>query len=208
MREQIDKRALAIASNLSDAAAGHMLRNDLLALNALLEKYTFDDGLAYAFIRDSGGAITVHTLQTLPSEVDQGLPAPGQRVPSRRELSVQGKLAYETSVPVLDGQLGMVHVGFWRDAVEKEIRWAVLPLIAVIGIIPVVGVALSFVLAQMIAAPIIRLRKVAEEVIQGDLETCGTYSKSYPEVDDLARSLERMRASLRAAMSRLRRELG
>jgi len=208
VREQVDKRALAVARNLSDAAAGHMLRNDLLSLNALLEKYTFDDGLAYAFIRDNAGAITVHTLERLPSELHQGLPAPGQRVPWRRELFVQGKSVYETSVPVLDGQLGMVHVGFWGDAVEQEIRRAILPLIAITGIIPLVGVALSFVLAQMIAAPIIRLRKVAEEIIEGDLETCGTYSKSYPEADDLARSLERMRASLRAAMSRLRREVG
>ena len=208
LHEQFDKRALAVASNLSDAAAGHILRNDLLALNALLQKYTFEDGLAYAFIRDSGGAITAHTLETLPSELDQRLPQPGQRTPWRRELSLQRKSVYETSVPVLDGQLGMVHVGFWGDAVEKEIRWSILPIIAVIGIIPLVGVALSFVLAQMIAAPIIRLRRVAEEITEGDLETCGTYPKSYDEVDDLARSLERMRASLRAAMSRLRRELG
>ena len=208
LREQFDKRALAVARNLSDAATGHMLRNDLLALNALLQKYTFEDGLAYAFIRDSGGAITAHTLETLPSEFDQRLPEPMQRVPWRRELSLQGKSVYETSVPVLDGQLGMVHLGFWGDAVEKEIRRAILPVIAVIGIIPLVGVALSFVLAQMIAAPIIRLRKVAEQITEGDLETCGTYPKSYHEVDDLARSLERMRASLRAAMSRLRRELG
>ena len=207
-REQVDKRGLTVARNLSDAAASHMLRNDLLALNTLLRKYLYDDGLAYAFIRDSRGAITAQTLETLPAEFHQRLPAPRQRMPWRRELMLQGKSVYETSVPVLDGQLGTVHVGFWGDAVEKEIRWAILPVIAAIGIIPLVGVALSFVLAQMIAAPIIRLKKVAEEIVEGDLERSGTYPKSYHEIDDLARSLERMRASLRAAMSRLRRELG
>jgi two-component system, cell cycle sensor histidine kinase and response regulator CckA len=184
-----------------------MLSNDLLALNTLLRKYTFEDGVAYAFIRDSGGAITAHTLETLPTELQQRLPAGGQRMPSRRELSLQGKSVYETSVPVLDGQLGVVHVGFWGDTVEKEIRWAILPVVAVMGIIPLVGVALSFVLAHLVAAPILRLRKVAEEIIEGDLETCGEYPKSRDEIGDLARSLERMRASLRAAMSRLRREL-
>ena len=207
LRDQLDKRALAVARNLSDAAAGPMLSNDLLALNTLLRKYTFEDGVAYAFIRDSGGAITAHTLETLPTELQQRLPAGGQRMPSRRELSLQGKSVYETSVPVLDGQLGVVHVGFWGDTVEKEIRWAILPVVAVMGIIPLVGVALSFVLAHLVAAPILRLRKVAEEIIEGDLETCGEYPKSRDEIGDLARSLERMRASLRAAMSRLRREL-
>jgi HAMP domain-containing protein len=129
-------------------------------------------------------------------------------VPWRRELLLQGKPIYETSVPVLDGQIGVVHVGFWGDAVEKEIRRAILPLIAIIAIIPVVGVALSFVLAHWIAGPIIRLRKVAEEIIEGNLEAPGEYTKSRDEIGDLARSLERMRASLGAAMSRLRSELG
>jgi HAMP domain-containing protein len=208
LREQLDKRALAVARNLSDASAGYILSNDLLALNTLLRKYTFLAEFAYAFVQDSGGAITAYTLETLPPEFHQTVRSGSERVPWRRELLLKGKPIYETSVPVLDGQIGVVHVGFWGDAVEKEIRRAILPLIAIIAIIPVVGVALSFVLAHWIAGPIIRLRKVAEEIIEGNLEAPGEYTKSRDEIGDLARSLERMRASLGAAMSRLRRELG
>src|SRR5206468_1450288 len=36
LRDQFDKRALAIATNLSDAAAGHIVGKNLLALNALI----------------------------------------------------------------------------------------------------------------------------------------------------------------------------
>lgn len=208
LREQLDKRALAVARNLSDASAGYILSNDLLALNTLLRKYTFLEEFAYAFVQDTGGAITAHTLETLPAEFHQTVRSGSERVPWRRELLLQGKPIYETSVPVLDGQIGVVHVGFWGDAVEKEIRRAILPLIAIIAIIPVVGVALSFVLAHWIAGPIIRLRKVAQQIIEGDLEAPGEYTKSRDEIGDLARSLERMRASLGAAMSRLRSELG
>lgn len=207
LREQVDKRALAVARNLSDASAGYMLSNDLLALNTLLRKYTFPDGLAYAFIRDSRGAITAHSLERFPPELQEGLSAGGERVPWRRELSLQGRAVYETNVPVLDGQLGVVHVGFWGDAVEKEIRRAILPLIAALGIVPLVGMALSFFLAHWIAAPIIRLTKVTERIIEGDLDASGEYPNSRDEIGDLARSLERMRASLRAAMLRLQREL-
>jgi HAMP domain-containing protein len=67
--------------------------------------------------------------------------------------------------------------------------------------------ALSFFLAHWIAAPIIRLTKVTERIIEGDLDASGEYSNSRDEIGDLARSLERMRASLRAAMLRLQREL-
>jgi type II secretory pathway predicted ATPase ExeA/HAMP domain-containing protein len=207
VREQLDKRALAIATNLSDASAGHIVGNDLLPLNTLLRKYSFLDGLAYAFVQNREGAIVAHSLATFPPELRQGLPLGRQRVASRRELSLQGKPIYETSAPVLDGQLGAVHVGFSGDAIENEIRLALLPMIGIIAGISLLGVVLSFIVAHWIARPIVRLAEVAEKITKGDLQTCGEYPNSRDEIGDLARSLERMRASLRAAMSRLGHEL-
>ena len=124
LRDQLDKRALAVATNLSDATAGHLVGRNLLALHALLRKYSLLDGVAYAFVEDNKGEIIAHTLETFPPEVRQGLPAGGQRETRRRELSWRDKTIYETSVPVLEGQVGTVHVGFWADAVEKEIKSA------------------------------------------------------------------------------------
>jgi hypothetical protein len=39
LREQVDQSALLLASNLSDAAAGHLAGGNLLALHALARKY-------------------------------------------------------------------------------------------------------------------------------------------------------------------------
>ena len=206
LREQFEKRALTIATNLSEASAGHIVGRNLLELNTLLQKYTFLDGLAYAFVQNSEGAIVAHTLGTFPPELHQGLPVGRQRVANRRELSLQEKPIYETSVPVLDGQVGTIHVGFWGDAMEKEIQSALLPLMGIIAIVPIVGAVLSFLMAHWIVRPISRLTEVAERITKGDLQTSGEYPKSRDEIGDLARSLERMRASLRAAMARLGHE--
>src|SRR5205809_594881 len=84
LRDQLDKRALAIATNLSDAAAGHIVGKNILALNALTGKYTLLDGLAFAFIEDSAGEIVAQTLGTFPPELRHGLPVGGgQRLPYR-----------------------------------------------------------------------------------------------------------------------------
>jgi len=206
LREQFEKRALTIATNLSEASAGHIVGKNLLELNTLLQKYTFLDGLAYAFVQDSQGAIVAHTLGTFPPELRQGLPVGRQRVANQRELSLQEKPIYETSVPVLDGQVGTIHVGFWGDAMEQEIQSALLPLMGIIAIVPIVGAVLSFLMAHWIVRPISRLTEVAERITKGDLQTSGEYPKSRDEIGDLARSLERMRASLRAAMARLGHE--
>jgi two-component system, cell cycle sensor histidine kinase and response regulator CckA len=208
LREQVDQSALLLASNLSDAAAGHLAGGNLLALHALARKYTLLDGVAYAFIKDGKGNVAAHTFGTFPSELQQGLSRTEQRQVERRELSLAGASAYETSVPILDGRLGAVHVGFWKAAVEKERQRILVPLIGIMIFIPVVGALLSFFLAHWMVRPLVGLTEIADKVTMGDLETSvsGKCVTSRDEIGDLARSLERMRSSLKAAMLRLGRE--
>ena len=208
LRDQIDKRVLAISGNLSNAAAGPAVARDLLALHAMASKYTLLDGVAYAFIEDAKGEIIAHTLDNFPVVVRQGLSNSEPRQSSHREVAVGDKTVYETAVPILDGQLGRVHVGFWADTIEKEIQRALVPLLGVIALVPFLGALISFVLAHWIVRPIAGLTEVADKVTMGDLETAVSADcvKSRDEIGDLARSLERMRSSLKAAMLRLGRE--
>jgi two-component system, cell cycle sensor histidine kinase and response regulator CckA len=207
LRDQLDKSALAIATNLSDAAAGHLVGRNLLALHALARKYSLLDGVAYVFVEDNKGQILAHTLVTFPPELGEKLPA-GQRETMRRELSLGGRPIYETSAPVLEGQMGSVHVGFWADTMEAEIQNALLSMVGIISIVPLVAALLSFLLAHWIVKPIKGLREVADKVTRGDLETSVSekFVAARDEIGDLARSLERMRSSLKAAMLRLERE--
>jgi two-component system, cell cycle sensor histidine kinase and response regulator CckA len=209
LREQLDKRALAIATNFSDAAAGHVGSRNLLALHALATKYTRLEGVAYAYVADGTGEVVAHTLRAFPEEFRQELSAGRQHELRRRELLLQERTVYETAVPVLEGQMGSVHIGFWADSVHTEIQRALIPIVGIIAVIPGVGAILSFLLAHWIVRPLVGLREIADTITMGDLETCvgGKCISSSDEVGDLARSLERMRSSLRAAMSRLGREI-
>jgi two-component system, cell cycle sensor histidine kinase and response regulator CckA len=208
LRDQLDRRALAIASNFSDAVAGHIAGRNLLALHALATKYTLLDGVAYAFVEDGKGEIVAHTLGTFPLELREGLSAGAKRHIHRRELLLTNKTVYETAVPVLEGQMGAVHVGFWADGVQGEIHRALVPIIAIVAIVPFVGALLSFLLAHWIVRPLVGLTQIADKVTMGDLETSvgGECVTARDEIGDLARSLERMRSSLKAAMLRLGRE--
>ena len=208
LRDQLDQRVLLLANTLSDSAAGHIAGGNLLALHALARKYTLLDGVAFAFIENTKGEVIVHTLGAFPPELQQGLPITGQRQTYRRELSLSGRAVYATGVPILEGQLGAVHVGFWVDAVESEIQRTLLPLVGIMVIVPLIGALISFLLAYWIVRPIVGLTEVADKVTMGDLETSvsGKCVRSHDEIGDLARSLERMRSSLKAAMMRLGRE--
>src|SRR5262245_3858371 len=209
LRDQLDRRSLAIATNFSDAAAGHVASRNALALHTLARKYTLLDGVAYAYVKSDRGEILAQTFGTFPQELQPETANSPNRQPRQRELRWAGRVVYETAVPVLEGQMGSVHIGFWGDSLHNEIQRALVPIIAVIAVVPFVGALLSFLLAQWIVRPIVGLTKIADKVTVGDLERSvgGDCVSARDEIGDLARALERMRSSLKAAMLRLGREV-
>jgi HAMP domain-containing protein len=209
LQDQLDKRALAVATNFSDAVAGHLASKNLLAVHSLARKYTLLDGTAYAFVQNGQGEVVAHTFGAFPDELRRGLSPGSRRQVQRRELALMGRAVYETAVPVLEGQMGSVHVGFWADAVETEIRRALFPIVGIVGVVSLIGALVSFLLAHWIVRPILGLTEIADKVTKGDFETMvrGDCIESRDEIGDLARSLERMRCSLKAAMLRLAREV-
>jgi len=204
LRTQVDQRAFAMAVNLSDAAAAHVVAGNSLALHALVAKYALFDEVAYIFVEDAAGKVVAHSLGTFPGELHSGSSAGALRQTLHRTLSFRGKDVYETRVPILEGQVGAAHVGIWGDAVEGEIRAAILPLLGLIVGVLAAGVALALFVAGGISRPIRHLTKSAESMSRGDLDTPIAVD-SRDEIGELADSLERMRASLKAAMARLGR---
>jgi two-component system, cell cycle sensor histidine kinase and response regulator CckA len=203
LRKQVDYRASAIATNLSDAAAGHVSRRNTLELDALVAKYGRLEGVAYAYIQDGKGDVIASSTQPFPPELKEANGADAQtRAMGSREVMLRGRSAYETRVPVLDGQLGAVHVGLWADTVQQDVRNTLFPIVGLIIFCLIGGVAVSIVIASTTVKPIIELAAVADDISRGRLDTPVSV-RSTDEVGELARSLERMRASLKAAMVRL-----
>jgi HAMP domain-containing protein len=122
-----------------------------------------------------------------------------------RTTKIRGKAVYETQAPILDGQLGAVHVGLWAEAVHQDVRGTILPIVGLIALCLVFGIALSVMIASKTIRPILELKSVADEISRGNLDASVSVQRN-DEVGELARSLERMRASLKAAMTRLNRE--
>lgn len=204
LRSQLDLRALDIATNLSDSAAAHVLKGNALDVHALVSKYSLLPGVAYTLVRDGKGKVIAHSLGALAQELRESSTSPGQRQASQRELPFRGRRVYETTAPLLEGRIGNVSVGIWTHTVEDEIRRAILPLVGVILIALAASLLFAVLVTQGITGRVLRLKELADKVSLGDLET-PVGIESNDEIGDLAHALERMRASLKAAMARLSR---
>jgi sensor histidine kinase regulating citrate/malate metabolism len=154
LRTEFDQRALAIATNLSDAAAGPVIGKNILDLYALLTKYARLEGVAYAFIEDTNGQIVGHSMRPFPPELMRTLTPDERKQVGTRVVTLQGNTVYETRVPVLEGQLGTAHLGIWAEGVKTEINTVLLRFVGLIVLVLLVTVALSVFLVRAIIAPI------------------------------------------------------
>jgi HAMP domain-containing protein len=201
LQKQVDLRSAAIATNLADASAGFVSRRSALELDALIAKYGRLDGVAYAFVQDPKGEVLASSLQPFPAELKDA----GSGSTASRTTKVRGRTVFETRSPVLDGQFGVVRVGLWADTVQDDMRTTLLTIVGLIFLCLAIGIALSVLLASRTIKPILELKAIADDISRGRLDA-SVVIQSNDEVGELGRSLERMRASLKAAMMRLNRD--
>lgn len=203
LRDQLEARAVLISTNLSDVAAAELMAKNTLELHALATKYARIAGVAYVYIRDAKGGVAAHSLGTFPPELAPADLGGDERVVRRRTLSWRGKEVIEIRSPILEGQLGSVYAGMWADSIRAELNDTLWPQIFLIFSAVAVAILVSMPLAARIIAPVLGLRAIADRISRGDLDA-PVHLQDNNEIGDLSASLERMRASLKAAMSRLK----
>ena len=147
--------------------------------------------------------MAAHSVATLPDELQPLLDRQPPRQTQRRTLTFGGRTVYETAVPLLDGQAGAVRVGLWAEEVDAEIRRAITPVIFSILAVIAGGVICSIYLVWQINRPIVKLVRIASHISRGELDIPLSGTHDPGEFGELSRSLERMRSSVKAAMTRL-----
>ena len=205
LRKQVDFRSAAIATNLSDAAAPYISRRGVLELDALVAKYGRLEGVAYAFVQDAKGEILASSAQPFPEDLKSTLGADYQTSSTTaREIRLRGRPVRENRAPVLEGQLGTVYVGIWDDITQQNVRDTLLPIILLTAVCLALAALLSVFIAGSVIKPITELAAAADSMSRGQLDV-PIIARTDDEIGELARSIERMRASLKAAITRLSR---
>jgi methyl-accepting chemotaxis protein len=201
LTEEAALRARGMAVGVS-VAVDRVARKDRLELQSLLAAHARLDRVAYVLLEDGRGKLLAHAPEGSREELQALLSENGDR--PERFVTVQGKPVLETRAPSLAGQ-GAVRVGLWFDSVEAERRRILFPVVVAILVVLAFSVSLSALLVRRVTAPILSLRRVVERMSQGDFDSPARDISS-DKLGNLPDSLERMRASLKAALARLDRE--
>ena len=199
---QINQRADVIAMNLAESIASPVQEKNFNAVRQELFKYSAQEDVAYVFVEDEKGN-TVAAPTERPRSADSGSIFDASARFSRwATVSYRGKSVNESRAGIQDGKLGMLHLGIWTNAVEKEIRRIFWPIALAIFLLVIIGVMTFSLAIRGISKLLLQLAHSANRISEGQLDTSSWINRR-DEIGKLAVSLERIRASLLAATKRL-----
>ncbi|HEY0483753.1 MAG TPA: HAMP domain-containing protein [Kofleriaceae bacterium] len=116
-----------------------------------------------------------------------------------------GESAWDVSSPIFvkGRHFGAFRVAVSRDSIAAHRRSLLIQLIVVFGFLAVVTVGFIFVMLRRSMRPLEHLASLANEISTGEGLDQPIRATSSDEIGQMAKSLNRLRASLQAAMGRL-----
>jgi sigma-B regulation protein RsbU (phosphoserine phosphatase) len=176
LRAEAIKRGRTVAQNLSSGSVDAFIRNDPFTLIPLaVDTQKDNEGVLYAAVTNAQGKIVADSDnaqngKTFALENPRNL----EGDPRVQEASWDGAWVWDVSAPIIpkekNVELGTVHVGISRQAVEDAVRKSLVRLLAASALLLMLGVILSVALVRVLVGPIRTLSDAAARIGQGELD--------------------------------------
>jgi HAMP domain-containing protein len=203
LTKQSIQRARLVAINVSESIPAYLFKKDTARLREFLRKHASRPGMAYVVVEDRKGEVVSHSFAVLPPQVQNIVPSDRPQNTGQRLVRLGEGMVHEVSVPVLEGQIAAVRVGLWKNQIDDEISKALIPIVKLIVLVFCGGILMAIFLTWRITRPIVRLVRTARRVSEGELDVPSLGVDDTDEFGELSRSFERMRSSVKAALTRL-----
>jgi len=199
--KELVSRTQVATLGLTDLVTRRLAAKSEQRLATDMEKYAAIKAVAYVYVEDANGAIIAHVPKELPRYLIRDFPSSAERALPGVNVRYRGTDVYEVAHRMgVNG--GFVHLGIWREVIAAEARIALLPMVAVIVVLLLGITGIFIVIARRLNRPLLDLVDQADRISRGDF-TVALSSKRADEIGDIARSMERLRASLYAVVRRL-----
>lgn len=195
--KELQLRGVSIARHFAEVATNPFLTESTILVEMLADDYLeHEDDLTYIFAVDQKNEVVAQTFgKTFPTDlltVNRILPGqPYSIVPLKTEKG----LVYDIAVPVMQGELGVVHCGMSADSIRKSIDnitgWTTRIIIAAIVLVSLIAVFFARALTRSLQA----LAIGAETVGRGNLSHRIQISER-DEVGQLAEAFNQMTENL------------
>jgi PAS domain S-box-containing protein len=162
LHAQYRSKGEAIAHTIANASVDHLLlARDAASLQAMVDLYAETEGVGYILVQDRDGEVMAHTfVPEVPAELRQR-----RKAGSVESLRIPGEGVYlDVSAPILEGEIGRVHVGMRQDVIDAGYWRSVRRQSLAGGLIGLAAVVAAYLLARRITRPLEQLTAHARKV--------------------------------------------
>lgn len=205
---QILKRDIEIAKYISEQAKDCLLFDRKIALSLLLrENLDRLEDAQYLFLEGADGNILSHTFA---KEFPRGLLFFNRAAQSSyrvKEFTSAGKRIYDIAIPLLRGELGVLHLGVSLESGKKDIaEMAKINYYVAVVILVVLGIGISIFLTAglLFSRQIIKLKNFTTVVGRGNFDT-QIDIHSNDEIGTLAQAFNEMAKNLKEKIQEIKR---
>jgi HAMP domain-containing protein len=195
-------RAELMTLNLSEIASRSLADGEAKAVSEQIAIRASNDIVAYIYVEDSRGQIVICEPKDLPLYLKRNFPISAELALGGIQREYRGFGIYELVRRLTTDNGGFVHLALWRNQMALESRPAAVRVAAALVFAVLLIVSIFALILSYLIRPFLELVRRAERISAGDL-TLPLGIKTADDVGEIARSLERIRASLRAASRRL-----
>lgn len=205
--EQQEKRGISLASTLAARAANLIIVHNYYDLHELVkDTQSTNDDARYVFIVSSAGELLAHSFPAgFPTDLLQ-VPAPAgddkQRI---TVLATEEGTIRDIAVPIMDGRLGVVHVGLSAGSLQKVLQDTTNQFLLDTLIALLIGFGLAIFLTQRLTRPIRELARAATAITAGDL-TQRALVGSQDEIGKFAAAFNTMADHVHALLNELKQK--
>lgn len=197
LRDQLDKRAVSIGSDVAARATNDLLINNTYSVYGMIkETVKNNQDVLYIFIVDPQGNVLTHTFgDAFPTDL---LKANRVNTTEKYHLTAfrtEVGVVRDVAIPILSGKLGTVRVGLDEVGLRKAVLSMVLSFLAIALFVSAVGIIAAIILTRVLTHPIRDLVSLTQKVSQGDLKVQGVVH-SEDEIGVLTKAFNQMISSL------------
>ena len=196
-----------IAKDLAHFLVEQIYSEDRAGLNELISGSISYESVEYVLIQKADMTILADTYngQVPQLLIDQKIPEMGEEAkPTLVKLQDDSRV-FDIWQPVEDGDLGYIRVGIRQDYVRKIIFKTAVRVISIIVLtILLAWLVIILLISKYIIQPLMYLTNSADRISQGKLDQKVSL-KTNDEIEQLANALERLRESVKIALSRLKK---
>ena len=197
LRDQLDKRAVSIGSDVAARATNELLINNVFAVHEMIHNtLENNENILYLFIVDPQGNILAHTFgEAFPKELLKANAVSETNNYHLTDFRTEVGIVRDVAVPILSGKLGVVRVGMEENGLHKAVLQMTWNLLLIALFVSGLGIVAAVLLTRVLTQPIRELVSLTQRVTQGELDVQGRVH-SQDEIGVLTQTFNHMTISL------------